>query len=609
MKIELLAPARTADIGTSAIRCGADAVYIGGPGFGARAAAGNSIADIKRLCDYAHPFGARVFATVNTIIYDDELDAAGKMMAELADAGVDALIVQDMAILSLAKDCGIPLHASTQCSIRTPERAAFLSSQGFERIVLEREMSLDNIRSISEVVPGCEIEFFVHGALCVCYSGQCYLSRYLTGRSANRGECAQPCRALYDLEDEQGSVIARNKAFLSLKDYCLYDRLQDLIDAGVSSFKIEGRLKNESYVRNVVAAYSERLDQIVAASHGTLERASRGCCERTFTPSLDKTFNRGYTTLFLDGRRTPGWSSMDTPKGMGEKVGVVRELSSDKRTITVKRFPGVRFSNGDGISFVAPGGGIGGFKADVAEGDILRAGRSVDGIFKGAELWRNADAAFEKEIASSAGSRMIDVGLNITLDGRNMKVEAGNVAIDHTFDQIANNPDRQKDAILQQLSKTAGIFRFNVANLYTTEAGVPFARPSELNQIRRDIADAVSMRQSAAASEQKATAASEQQSAAASVHISPVSQDRTYKANIANGMAQEFYGGGQRAYELEPQPDAELMRTKYCVRAELGLCPKQDGRNSPRPLVLRNNNKSLRLEFDCRHCEMTVKEK
>ena len=290
--LELLAPARTAQIGIAAIDCGADAVYIAGPAFGARQAAGNSVEDIRELCTYAHRFGVRIYATVNTLLEREEIPQARALVRQLEEAGVDALIVQDPAVLGMSST--LVMHASTQCAIRTPQKAQGLENLGFGRLVLERELSLDQIRAISRSV-NTEIEFFVHGALCVCYSGQCYLSEYLTGRSANRGACAQPCRNLYDLQDASGKVLVRNKALLSLKDYQLIHRLEDLAEAGVSSFKIEGRLKNESYVRNVVKAYSEALDALIRKHPDRYRRSSFGQVRGGFTPNLQKTFNRGYT--------------------------------------------------------------------------------------------------------------------------------------------------------------------------------------------------------------------------------------------------------------------------------------------------------------------------
>ena len=322
-QLELLAPARDAQIGIAAIDCGADAVYIAGPQFGARQAAGNSIEDIKTLCGYAHRFGARIFVALNTILYDDELEAAYRQMLEVQEAGADALIIQDMAVMRMAaegignfrEDFHIPLHASTQCAIRTPEHAVFLEGMGFSRLILEREMSLEQIRTIRKAV-SCELEFFVHGALCVCYSGQCYLSEKIAGRSANRGACIQACRSRYDLADSDGKILVRDKALLSLKDYNLKARLEDLAEAGITSFKIEGRLKNASYVKNVVRDYSLALDEIVRKRPEEYERGSYGQITGGFTPDTTKTFNRGYTELFIDGKKGR-WASMDAAKSMG----------------------------------------------------------------------------------------------------------------------------------------------------------------------------------------------------------------------------------------------------------------------------------------------------
>ena len=301
-QLELLAPARDLQIGIAAISCGADAVYIAGPRVGARQAAGNGIEDIRQLCNYAHKFGVRIFVTLNTILYDNELEEAWEQMLAVQDAGADAIIVQDLAVVALAQErgYGLPLHASTQCAIRTPEQAVFLESLGFSRLILERELSLEQIRAIRDAVT-CELEFFVHGALCVCYSGQCYLSEQICGRSANRGACIQACRSRYDLVDESGKVIVRDKALLSLKDYNLRGRLRELAEAGITSFKIEGRLKNESYVRNVVRDYSLEIDRLVASDE-SFERGSWGRVAGGFAPDTSKTFNRGYTELFIDAQ-------------------------------------------------------------------------------------------------------------------------------------------------------------------------------------------------------------------------------------------------------------------------------------------------------------------
>ena len=686
--LELLAPARNADIGIAAIDCGADAVYIAGPAFGARQAAGNSMEDIRRLTEYAHRFGARIFLTLNTILFDNELAEAERLLAEAKDAGVDAIIAQDLAVWELTD---LPVHASTQCAIRTPEKARLYEGIGASRLVLEREMSLDQIRAIRSSVD-CELEFFVHGALCVCYSGQCYMSERIAGRSANRGECIQACRSLYDLVDEDGNVLVRNKALLSLKDYNLKDRLQDLADAGICSFKIEGRLKNISYVRNVVRAYSLALDELVAANPEKLRRVSFGRSEGGFTPDLAKTFNRGYTQLFLDGKRSGNWSSMDAPKSIGEEVGTVvsiapmrqnysngKRLSEENITITLRmKNPGDRLQNGDGFSFLSKGRGeIVGFRGDVCQGNRITC-RNVTGLYPGAKLYRNLSNAFEKELESNLPVRTIPVSVDISVivvpvtstssgteedwspslpkrlseptyslkinavsqDGRSVKLEreAGHNA--------AENPERMRGMFATQISKATGIYSFTLRSLEveTPDGSLPFLPTSALNAIRRDLAAALEEMPCRAIPLPVNQASSRTGNAEYPVLESDVLsqvqdiQETTsngphlsYKANIANHIARKIYMslGASRtddAFEISHRPDAELMRTKYCIRYELGLCPvhqagRQHGRanhtsgmvNPPIPssrktnLYLTNNGKRYHLAFDCANCEMVVR--
>lgn len=721
--LELLAPARNADIGIAAIDCGADAVYIAGPAFGARQAAGNSMEDIRRLTEYAHRFGARIFLTLNTILFDNELAEAERLLAGAKDAGVDAIIAQDLAVWKLTD---LPVHASTQCAIRTPEKARLYEGIGASRLVLEREMSLDQIRAIRASVD-CELEFFVHGALCVCYSGQCYMSERIAGRSANRGECIQACRSLYDLVDEAGNVLVRNKALLSLKDYNLKDRLANLAEAGICSFKIEGRLKNVSYVRNVVRAYSLALDELVAANPGKYRRVSFGRSEGGFTPDLAKTFNRGYTQLFLDGKRSGNWSSMDAPKSIGEEVGTVvsiapmrQNYSNGKRpseeyvTITVRmKNPDDRLQNGDGFSFLSKGRGeIVGFRGDVCQGNRITC-RNVTGLYPGAKLYRNLSNAFEKELVSNLPVRTIPVAVDISVrisdlrvtstgsvtedidpvadescimtenissatekgrslslpkrlsgptyslkinavsqDGRSVKLEceAGHNA--------AENPERMRGMFATQISKATGIYSFTLRSLEveTPDGSLPFLPTSALNAIRRDLAatledmpcKAVPLPTGQAVNatgivkildnrknaidapaylgkcqSQKPILSQVldiQETASDGIHLS-------YKANIANHIARETYqslGATQTddAFEISHRPDAELMRTKYCIRYELGLCPvhlqsgKPQGKGSPHGLTtanlknlsLINNGKRYRLAFDCADCEMIVRQ-
>lgn len=676
------------DIGIAAIDCGADAVYIAGPAFGARQAAGNSMEDIRRLTEYAHRFGARIFLTLNTILFDNELAEAERLLAEAKDAGVDAIIAQDLAVWELTD---LPVHASTQCAIRTPEKARLYEGIGASRLVLEREMSLDQIRAIRSSVD-CELEFFVHGALCVCYSGQCYMSERIAGRSANRGECIQACRSLYDLVDEDGNVLVRNKALLSLKDYNLKDRLKDLAEAGICSFKIEGRLKNISYVRNVVRAYSLALDELVAANPGKYRRVSFGRSEGGFTPDLAKTFNRGYTQLFLDGKRSGNWSSMDAPKSIGEEVGTVvsiapmrqnysngKRLSEENITITLRmKNPGDRLQNGDGFSFLSKGRGeIVGFRGDVCQGNRITC-INVTGLYPGAKLYRNLSNAFEKELESNLPVRTIPVSVDISVivvpvtstssgteedwspslpkrlseptyslkinavsqDGRSVKLEreAGHNA--------AENPERMRGMFATQISKATGIYSFTLRSLEveTPDGSLPFLPTSALNAIRRDLAAALEEMPCRAIPLPVNQASSRTGNAEYPVlepdvlsQVQDIQETTSngphlsYKANIANHIARKIYMslGASRtddAFEISHRPDAELMRTKYCIRYELGLCPvhqagRQHGRanhtsgmvNPPIPssrktnLYLTNNGKRYHLAFDCANCEMVVR--
>lgn len=723
--LELLAPARNADIGIAAIDCGADAVYIAGPAFGARQAAGNSMEDIRRLTEYAHRFGAHIFLTLNTILFDNELAEAERLLAEAKDAGVDAIIAQDLAVWELTD---LPVHASTQCAIRTPEKARLYEGIGASRLVLEREMSLDQIRAIRSSV-NCELEFFVHGALCVCYSGQCYMSERIAGRSANRGECIQACRSLYDLVDGSGNVLVRNKALLSLKDYNLKDRLKDLAEAGICSFKIEGRLKNISYVRNVVRAYSLALDELVAANPGKYRRVSFGRSEGGFTPDLAKTFNRGYTQLFLDGKRSGNWSSMDAPKSIGEEVGTVvsiapmrQNFSNGKRpseeniTITLRmKNPGDRLQNGDGFSFLSKGRGeIVGFRGDVCQGNRITC-RNVTGLYPGAKLYRNLSNAFEKELNSDLPVRRISVSVDISVivvpvtttgsvtewcrsvtenigpvtddscpvtekgrspsqskrlckqtyslkinavsqDGRSIVLER------EAGDSTAENAKRMREMFVAQISKDTGIYSFTLSslNVETPDGSLPFLPASALNAIRRDLAAALDKMpcraiplptgktadnpgiSNALSTPNNAESPSGcqdrrqdqkpilskipdiQEPASDGIHVS-------YKANIANHVARETYqvlGATQtdEAFEISHLHGTELMRTKYCIRHELGLCPvhRKTGRHQGKAnfatgssklatttpsghLYLINNGKRYHLSFDCANCEMVVR--
>ena len=403
-QLELLAPARNKEIGIAAIDCGADAVYIAGPDFGARKAAGNSFEDIRELCDYAHRFGARIFVTFNTVIEDSELEQAHSQMLCSQEAGADAFIIRDSRICGW-KDITVPLHASTQCAIRDIERAKYFESLGCARIILERQLSLEEVDRICKAV-SCEVEFFVHGAICVCYSGDCRLSEHIDGRSADKGECIQACRSLYDVYDDKGRLIVKNKAVLSLKDYRLKERLEDLALAGVSSFKIEGRLKNASYVKNVVREYDLALNALIEKRPEEFCRASWGLVSGGFSPDSAKTFNRGYTELFMDGRSERSLSSMNAPKSMGEKIGSVSRIRprSGKLEISVKPLSkGLELNNGDGFSY-SLGGEVKGFRGEVCEGLSIIT-REAERLREGMPLYRNVSADFEKQVEAASPRR------------------------------------------------------------------------------------------------------------------------------------------------------------------------------------------------------------
>ena len=601
--LEILAPARNAEIGIAAIRCGADAVYIAGPKFGARYAAGNEFADIERLCSYAHRFGARIYLTLNTILYDSELEEAVAALRLAGEAGVDAVIVQDPAVVTLVREAGVslPLHASTQCAIRTPERAAWLESLGFTRLILERQLSLEQVRAVRAATKA-DLEFFVHGALCVSYSGNCYLSEYLTGRSANRGECVQACRSLYDLVDADGKVLVRNKALLSLKDFNLLHRMEELAGAGVCSFKIEGRLKNISYVKNVVREYSLALDALIGKHPDKYTRASFGRVSGGFTPDPDKTFNRGYTSLFIDGKRGQ-WSSMDAPTSLGEKVGTVAEIRRGaSMAIRLKGLPeGVRLENGDGFAFVGRDGSVTGFPGDVCRGDEIIC-KSVEGLSEGMALWRNVSIAFERELERNMPERLIPAVISVRASAGTLIFEAVSedgrkaaVTEDVSGNETARDGERMFSMIRSQLSKKSGDFAF-ASGTVDIPGEVPMMSASFLNGVRRELSEKLSAIPCARIKETAGTPSAARLSKA------------TYLDNLSNRISLSLGDEAEKAFELTHRKGACLMRTRYCIRYELGLCPVHQGAKPSGPLFLLNNGRRLALGFDCAACEMTVSE-
>ncbi|MBQ9215849.1 MAG: U32 family peptidase [Prevotella sp.] len=603
--LELLAPAKNLACGMAAIDHGADALYIGAPHFGARAAAGNSIEDIRSLCNYAHPFGARVYVTLNTIIYDDELDDVRSTLEELAEAGADAVLVQDMAVLQMMGDLPMAVHASTQTDNRTPEKVRWLRDCGFTRTVLARELSIGEIARIHQEVPDMELEVFVHGALCVSYSGLCYASQHCFGRSANRGECAQFCRMRFSLVDADNHEIVRDRYLLSLKDLNQSDHLLELIEAGATSFKIEGRLKEEPYVKNVTAAYSQRLNAIIRQHPDKYCRASKGQCEYTFNPDLRKTFNRGYTTYFLNGRK-PDIASFDTPKAMGEFVGMVKEIRRDSFNVA-----GVSsFSNGDGLCFLNDDNQLEGFRANRVAGNRIYPYKMPAGLRPGIPLYRNSDQDFDRLLSKSSAVRKIPVTMAISAfdddgfaPGFQLKISDGQrthaVRI-HTEHQFAVKSQREQ--IVKELSKL-GNTPYRCERVDIPDDFDYFIPASRLSELRR-IAVNTFQETNGKTDKQGATSV-----------VAPHGSDAipsypfTYLYNVSNRKAQQFYGMQDlTAFELKGG-DGPLMQCRHCLRYSLGCCVKHGGRRpewrEPLSLVL-GDGRRFRLEFDCTHCQMNV---
>lgn len=601
--IELLAPAKNLQCGIAAIDHGADAVYIGASRFGARVAAGNSVADIAQLCRYAHPFGAKVYVTVNTIIYDDELDDTRQLLEELEKIGADAILVQDSSLFT--HHSSLALHASTQTDNRTPEKVAWLRSLGFRRVVLARELSVDEIREIHRQVPDVELEVFVHGALCVSNSGQCYASQYCFGRSANRGACAQFCRLPFDLVDSNGQVIEQGRHLLSLKDLCLIDHLEELMEAGAVSFKIEGRLKDADYVKNVTAAYSQRLNQIIAHHPERYQRASRGRCSYTFEPNLKKTFNRGFTTYFLHGRQ-PDIFSPDTPKALGEYVGKVKEIRRDSFNVAGT----ATFANGDGLCFFVEERGerredremLCGFRVNRAVGNRLYPFKMPAGLKPGMALYRNNDMEFERLMAGKTAERKLPLSMTLEAVEGGFRLNGIFFAAEH---QQAQKP--QQENIIRQLTKLGGTpYVCDSVQLVPHDFNY-FIPSSQLAEWRRQL---VSSLQQPVRVQGLAPAPSEK------FPLEPYAH--AYLYNAANREARRFYAaqGVPGATSLEapvsqsiPSGEILLMQCRHCLRYSLGCCVKNGGEKPywKEPLYLvSGDGRRFRLEFDCRNCQMNV---
>ncbi|ELQ6148638.1 U32 family peptidase [Cronobacter turicensis] len=611
--LELLSPARDTAIAREAILHGADAVYIGGPGFGARHNASNSLQDIAELVPFAHRFGAKVFITLNTILHDDELEPARKLIGQLYDAGVDALIVQDMGIMELDIP-PIELHASTQCDIRSVEKAKFLSDAGFSQIVLARELNLNQIRAIHENTDAT-IEFFIHGALCVAYSGQCNISHAQTGRSANRGDCSQACRLPYTLKDDQGRVVAYEKHLLSMKDNDQTANLAALIDAGVRSFKIEGRYKDMSYVKNITAHYRQMLDAIIE-DRGDLARSSAGNTAHYFVPSTEKTFHRGSTDYFVNARKID-IGAFDTPTFVGLPVGEV--LSVGKEHLDVEATEPL--ANGDGLNVMIKREVVG-FRVNVAE----KTGENRYRVFPNEmpsalktlrprhKLNRNLDHNWQQALLKTSSERRI--GVDIELGGWQEQLiltltSEDGVSVTHTLDgqfDEANNPEKALTSLKEGLAKLGQTIYF-ARDVQITLPGALFVPNSQLNAFRREAVEALDA----------ARLANYQRGARKPVSVPPPVYPEThlsFLANVYNHKAREFYQryGVQlidAAYEAhEEKGDVPVMITKHCLRFAFNLCPKQAKGNikswKATPMQLVHGDEVLTLRFDCKPCEMHV---
>lgn len=602
MKLELLSPAKNLEYGREAINHGADAVYVGAPSFGARQAATNTIGDIEALVRYAHLYGSKVFATVNTLLFDDELDDAVRMIGRLYEVGVDALIIQDLGLLQ----CDLPpieLHASTQCHNASVERIRFMESVGFKRVILARETALEQLRAI-RAATSVDLESFVHGALCVSYSGQCYMSQYLNGRSGNRGCCSQPCRSSYDLYTGDNRLILKDQHLLSLKDFNASRHISELIAAGVSSFKIEGRLKDMAYVKNVTAYYRQLLDSMMSGH----QRSSSGHTVFYFTPDVDRTFNRGYTDYFLVGRQP--MASFVTQKSLGKAIGKVIKVGPKSLVINTNE----PLTAGDGLCFVDQNGNLQGFMVNRVKGNEISP-NSMPEVGVGTQLWRNQDHAFEKLLAGRSAERKVSVRVNFSYYTNGFTVRlidednCQGIASVSMEAEAAKNSATMSEQIVKQLGKL-GDSPFVATSVSDDTEGQYFLPTSVLNALRREAVDSLM-------AHRISYFRPKQCSRADAMDAYPAT-NMDYRANVVNSKAEEFYkrhgiNAVEHGVEQSESYDGKaLMTTKYCLRYELGCCLQGKSTHCKlaiKPtdkLYLKNNGRSFRLVFDCGECQMLV---
>ncbi|HBF34780.1 TPA: collagenase-like protease [Candidatus Sumerlaeota bacterium] len=602
--IELLAPAKDLPCGIAAINCGADAVYIGAPRFSAREAAGNTLEDIRALADYAHKYWAKVYVALNTLLRDDEIPLAEKLIEQLFEAEVDGLIIQDVGLL----ECNLPpmpLIASTQMHNNTPEKVAFLEQVGFQRAILARELTLDEIRAIRKAAPKIELEFFVHGALCVSYSGQCYLSYGLGGRSGNRGQCAQPCRKMYKLVDGQNHIIAEKKHLLSLRDLNLSECLNDLLNAGITSFKIEGRLKDHAYVSNTVTAYRAKLDELLPKKN--LERSSAGISVAEFIPNLDKTFNRGYTTYFLHGLKE-SIGSIDTPKMLGEPVGKAIDFTRDGVKLDARN----NLHAGDGLCFFDKNGVLRGTFINAVHGPIVVPDKK-EGIEMGTRFYRNHDHDYLMRLKKAKAERRVAVHFTLRNAHGGLKL----TVIDENKNRVqfflaselapAEKPDMALANIRKQLEKTGGS-DYTCTKLDIALDEICFVPVSTLNALRRGALEEL---------DKVRVTNYELQMGHAEIIKNDVpypQKELTYLGNVLNKQAEAFYKR-HGVTKIEPAAESgtsmqgrKVMTTRYCIKQQLGLCPKTGAaQNFTEPLsLIDEDDNMLDLRFDCAKCQMEI---
>lgn len=599
--LELLSPAKDLQTGVAAINCGADAVYIGAPKFGARAAAGNTIEDIKILIEHAHKFWAKVYVTVNTIIYDDEIADVEKLIHQLYEIGTDAIIFQDMALLKMNLP-PIPLFASTQTHNYELERIKFLDSLGIKRIILARELSLSQLKKIREQT-NCELEFFVHGALCVSLSGQCYMSEAMSGRSANRGECAQPCRMQYSLVDDKGNTVVKDKHLLSLRDLNLSAYLNDLIEAGVTSFKIEGRLKDVSYVKNITAYYRQKLDELIEQNQ-RFKRASIGGSNIPFTPDPEITFNRGYTSYFFAGKDNQ-LTSTDTPKSKGKLLGEVSICNRNSFTLKTNE----KIINGDGLCYIDESGELTGMYVNKIEGDQIFS-TDILKMKPGTKIFRNHDHQFYTLLNKKECSRNIKAKIKIDETTNGILVSASdesNISVSKEFvikKENAGSPGKAVEVFKKQFSKS-GETIFSVEEVVLNFNEVLFLTVKECNLIRREILKLLEI--------ERVKSRPIETFKLTSMDKDYPTKILDYRANVVNHLAREFYieHGAEKVndgFEISGYTNGTtVMVCKYCIKDELHSCPLKGDDKLKLPLFLQGGGRKYSLHFNCKECLMEVK--